>query len=314
MKFAVAGVGAMGTRFALKLKLAGNDVTVIDGWQKRLKYLKRDGLCANLDGQDVSVKVPVYDQKNLPSDLHFDVVIFLPKSMQLEEMIKDVLPTFDDHTLAMCFMNGIGHEKTLAKYLPKERIFLGNTMWTAQMTRPDKVLLKDKGSCEFRNIVPGEPQDSQAAELVKILSDAGLNAHLLDDPRYSVFRKACVNGTLNTECTLLECNLKEYGETATGHDMVVKIVKEFAAVGEKEGVHLDVAEVIEHVESSYEIIGEHYPSMYQDLIMNNRRTEIDYLNGYIAQHAKKYGLSTPVCELLTEEIHAKEDLRHASVQ
>ena len=35
MKVAVAGVGAMGTRFALKLKQAGNDVTVVDGWDER---------------------------------------------------------------------------------------------------------------------------------------------------------------------------------------------------------------------------------------------------------------------------------------
>lgn len=50
MKFLVAGVGAMGTRFALKLKQAGNDVTVVDGWDLRLKSLKKDCLRANLDG------------------------------------------------------------------------------------------------------------------------------------------------------------------------------------------------------------------------------------------------------------------------
>lgn len=41
MKVAVAGVGAMGTRFALKLKQAGNDVTVVDGWDERVAALKK---------------------------------------------------------------------------------------------------------------------------------------------------------------------------------------------------------------------------------------------------------------------------------
>ncbi|MDW5474054.1 2-dehydropantoate 2-reductase [Limosilactobacillus reuteri] len=208
MKVAVAGVGAMGTRFALKLKQAGNDVTVVDGWDERVAALKQGGLRANLDGEEVAVDVPVYGQKEVPHDLHFDVVLFFTKSMQLEQMVKDMLPVFDDDTLALCLMNGIGHEKILEKYLPKNRVFLGNTMWTAQMTRPDHVLLEDDGSCELRNVEPGEPQDRRAAELVKALDEAGLKARLLDDPRYSVFRKGCVNGTLNTLCTLLNATLR----------------------------------------------------------------------------------------------------------
>ncbi len=55
----------------------------------------------------------------------------------------------------------------------------------------------------------------------------------------------------------------------------------------------------------------HYPSMYQDLVKNNRRTEVDYINGYVASHGKKYGLKTPYCNLLTQEVHTKEDLQHA---
>lgn len=311
MKVAVAGVGAMGTRFALKLKQAGNDVTVVDGWDERVAALKQGGLRANLDGEEVAVDVPVYGQKEVPHDLHFDVVLFFTKSMQLEQMVKDMLPVFDDDTLALCLMNGIGHEKTLEKYLPKNRVFLGNTMWTAQMTRPDHVLLEDDGSCELRNVEPGEPQDSQAAELVKVLNEAGLNARLLDDPRYSVFRKGCVNGTLNTLCTLFECNLEEFGKTSHAHEMVVGVVKEFAAVGEKEGIHLDVDEAVKHVEDCYRVIGAHYPSMYQDLVKNNRRTEIDYINGYVARYGKKYGLATPLCDLLTAEVHTKEELQNA---
>ena len=311
MKVAVAGVGAMGTRFALKLKQAGNDVTVVDGWDERVAALKQGGLRANLDGEEVAVDVPVYGQKEVPHDLHFDVVLFFTKSMQLEQMVKDMLPVFDDDTLALCLMNGIGHEKTLEKYLPKNRVFLGNTMWTAQMTRPDHVLLEDDGSCELRNVEPGEPQDSQAAELVKVLNEAGLKARLLDDPRYSVFRKGCVNGTLNTLWTLFGRTFEEFGKKSPAHEMVVGVVKEFAAVGEKEGIHLDVDEAVKHVEDCYRVIGAHYPSMYQDLVKNNRRTEIDYINGYVDRYGKKYGLATPLCDLLTAEVHTKEELQNA---
>lgn len=308
MKFAVAGVGAMGSRYAIQLSRAGYDVTAIDGWDKRIASVTKNGMRAKLNGEEVEVDIPIYDQHQIPDDVHFDVVIFLPKSMQLPEMVKDVVPHFDEDTVAVCLMNGIGHENTIAQYIPREKIYLGNTIWTASMNRPDHTLLEDDGSCAIRNIVPGEPRDSKAQEIVEVFNDAGLKARMLDNPRYSVFRKGCVNGTLNALCTLFECNIAQFGKTRTAHQMVVGIVKEFAAVAEHEGIHLDVPEVIKHVEDCYAICGAHYPSMHQDLIQNHRPTEIDYINGYVSKHGKEYGIPTPLCDLITAEIHAKEDV------
>src|SRR5699024_12336243 len=114
-----------------------------------------------------------------------------------------------------------------------------------------------------------------------------------------VFRKGCVNGTLNTLCTLFECNLEEFGKTSHAHEMVAGVVKEFAAVGEKEGIHLDVDEAVKHVADCYRVIGAHYPSMYQDLGKDNRRTELDSINGYVARHGTKHGRDTPLCEVCT---------------
>ena len=41
MKIAIAGAGAMGSRFGLMLKQGGNDVLLIDGWQEHINAIKR---------------------------------------------------------------------------------------------------------------------------------------------------------------------------------------------------------------------------------------------------------------------------------
>ena len=46
--------------------------------------------------------------------------------------------------------------------------------------------------------------------------------------------KACVNGTMNGLCTILDVNMAGLGATKPAHDMVVTIVNEFAAVAAKE--------------------------------------------------------------------------------
>ena len=48
--------------------------------------------------------------------------------------------------------------------------------------------------------------------------------------------------------------------------------------------------------------------MHQDLIQNNRLTEIEYLNGYVARKNKEYGVESPYCEYVTKLIHTKESL------
>ncbi|EHU8826553.1 2-dehydropantoate 2-reductase, partial [Enterococcus faecalis] len=50
MKIAIAGAGAMGSRFGLMLKQGGNDVLLIDGWQEHINAIKENGLKANYNG------------------------------------------------------------------------------------------------------------------------------------------------------------------------------------------------------------------------------------------------------------------------
>ena len=58
-------------------------------------------------------------------------------------------------------------------------------------------------------------------------------------------------------------------------------------------------------------IGLHHPSMYRDLMLNNRLTEIDYMNGAVVRKGKKYGVPTPCRAFSTSLIHCKEQILKA---
>ena len=51
--------------------------------------------------------------------------------------------------------------------------------------------------------------------------------------------------------------------------------------------------------------------MYQDLIVNNRKTEIDYINGAVATLGKQRHIEAPVNRFINDLIHTKESQRHA---
>ncbi len=288
MRITIAGAGAMGSRFGLMLHKGGNEVTLIDGWLEHVTAIKEHGLQANFNGEEITAHLSVELQSNISSEEKTDLIILFTKAMQLDKMLQDIKPLIAEHTKVLCLLNGIGHEDIIEKYVSKNNIFIGNTMWTAGLEGPGKAKLFGNGSVELQNFIPGE--EETAKKLADILSASGLNANYSDNIHYSIYRKACVNGTMNGLCTILDTNMAGLGATKPAHDMVVTIVKEFAAVAKHENVNLDIAEVVQHVETCFDpsTIGLHYPSMYQDLIKNNRLTEIDYINGAVSRKGKKY--------------------------
>lgn len=311
MRITIAGAGAMGSRFGLMLHKGGNEVTLIDGWPEHVKAIKEHGLRANYNGEELTAHLSVELQSEISSKEKTDLIILFTKAMQLDKMLQDIKPLIDEHTKVLCLLNGIGHEDTIEKYVSKNNIFIGNTMWTAGLEGPGKAKLFGDGSVELQNLISGE--EETAKKLAEILSESGLNAKYSNNIHYSIYRKACVNGTMNGLCTILDTNMAGLGETKPAHDMVVTIVNEFAAVAKFENVNLDVAEVVQHVETCFDpsTIGLHYPSMYQDLIKNNRLTEIDYINGAVSRKGKKYKVATPYCDFLTQLVHSKEELLKA---
>ena len=53
MKIVIVGAGAMGSRFGFMLKQAGQDVALIDGWDKNVEALQKDGIIANYNGEEI---------------------------------------------------------------------------------------------------------------------------------------------------------------------------------------------------------------------------------------------------------------------
>lgn len=309
MKIAIAGSGAMGSRFGIMLHKAGNEVILIDKWADHINAIKEVGLKANYNGENIVEKIPAF----FPSEMEeykdkIDTVILFTKAMQLEDMLQSIKSILSKDTKVLCLLNGLGHEDTVEKYVVKENILLGNTMWTAGLIGPGEVKMFGNGGVELQNVHQDGKED--ALEIVKTFNEAGLNCKYSEDVMYSIWRKACVNGTLNGTCTILDANIRSFGETSVTDKMIRTIIREFATIAEKEGVILDQEEILNHVKSTFDPngVGNHYPSMYQDLIQKNRLTEIDYINGAVCKKGAQYNVSTPYCEFLTELVHAKEEI------
>ncbi len=312
MKIAIAGAGAMGSRFGYMLSRSGQDVILIDPWKDHVEAVQESGLQINMNGEHLVSKIPMY----LPSEvvdknLEVDLIILFTKAMQLDTMLQSIQSVISANTKVLCLLNGIGHEDIVEKYVAKENILLGNTMWTAGMEGPGKIKLFGQGTVDLQNIHPAGREGAE--EVVTVLNKAGLNATYSENVLYSIYKKACVNGTLNGLCTILDVNIAGFGSTTHADTIIRTIVTEFVTIAAAEGVELDAEDAIAQIQGTFDPdgVGLHFPSMYQDLMINHRLTEIDYINGAIVKKGQKYGIETPYCAFLTQLVHCKEEILDA---
>lgn len=297
----IAGAGAMGCRFGYQLQKAGYDVVLLDMWEDHIKAIKENGL--QVEG-DINDNVKMEIMKPTEATEEADYIILFTKAMQLPTMLESIQQIIGENTKVLCLLNGLGHEDVIKQYIPEKDIIMGVTVWTAGLKGPGKVHLSATGTVNLQAI--DESGKEGAEKLVDMMNDAKLNVTYDEDVLPSIWRKACVNGTMNSNCALLDCTIGELFVTEEGLRVVKEIIHEFVLVGEASGVKLDEQEITDYVMHTSEVAAAHYPSMHQDLVQNHRPTEIDYLNGAVARKGKEFGIDTPYCELITDLIHTKE--------
>lgn len=304
MKFAIAGAGAMGCRFAYQLHKAGYDVQLIDTWKEHVETIKSNGLTVDYNGTVETVKLPI----SYPTDVQepVDVVIVLTKAMQLSSMLNSIQSTFTNNTAVVCLLNGIGHEDVMKQYVPLENIVMGTTIWTAGLKGPGNVLLHGIGNLALQNFYNSPVAEEKTKAIVDIFNNAELCAQYSEDVKSAIWKKACVNGCANATTALLDCNLDQFFNHQYTREVVTAIVQEFSTVAKTQDVQLDVEEIATFVIEASRKVGAHYASMHQDLVQNKRLTEVDYINGAVSRIGKLNGVATPVCDLITQMIHIKE--------
>ncbi|MFL8969398.1 2-dehydropantoate 2-reductase [Helcococcus kunzii] len=299
----IAGSGAMGCRFGYQLHNKGNEVILLDMWEDHIKAIKENGLNIVGDKED-NIKIEI--MKPSEAERKADFIILFTKAMQLPTMLESIKPIIKEDTKVLCLLNGLGHEDVMKQYLPEKNILLGVTVWTAGLKKPGEVLLTGTGSVNLQSI--DKSGKEEALGIVDMMNEAGLNVTYDEDVLPSIWRKACVNGTMNSTCALQDCTIGEFFASEEAKSVVKTIISEFVTVGKALGVKLNEEEIVDYVFKTSVAAAEHYPSMHQDLIQNHRLTEIDFINGAVARKGKELGIDTPYCRMITDLIHSKEQI------
>ena len=286
-KICVVGCGAVGSLFAANLATLDDvEVWAYDLAQAHVEAINRDGLRLTGAGEVVGRPQATSDAAALPA---CDFGIVATKAMHSEAAISATAHAFTNGCVATV-QNGIGNEEVLARHV--ERVIRGTTFPAGKITAPGVVQWDVKGDTTF-----GPYEDKPAPfEEVQRLADActrgGMPTTAVLDARGPQWRKVIFNAATNPLGALTGLTHGRVCERPDLRRLASTLVTEGKAVATAQGIVLDSdpEELIDYA-ARPEVAYGHKASMLQD-VEARRQTEVDYLNGGIAEFGRKLGVPT----------------------
>jgi 2-dehydropantoate 2-reductase len=288
MNVCVVGCGAVGSLFAANLAtLEDVEVWAYDLAQDHVDAINRDGLRLTGAGEVVGRPRATIDATELPP---CDFGIVATKAMHTEPAIRATAHAFADGCVATV-QNGIGNEEVLAAHV--ERVIRGTTFPAGKITAPGVVQWDVKGDTTFGPFEERPAPFAEVARLAEACTRGGMPTKAVEDARGPQWRKVIFNAATNPLGALTGLTHGRVCEQPPLRRLASQLVDEGKAVAAAQGIELDAdpEELIDYAARPDVAYG-HKASMLQD-VEARRQTEVDYLNGGIAEFGRRLGVPTP---------------------
>lgn len=303
MKIAILGAGAMGSLYATYLSSI-HEVTLLDSYKPQVDAINTNGLTkvekdntesnytikASISGTDIGIQ---------------DLLIVFVKSINTFDAVKENQAIIGPKTIVMTLQNGAGNNHDIANFVKKEHIIVGTSSHNSVSLGLGKFF---HSGCGPTNIGPDFPCD-ESQKAVKIIAQAmcqcNLDVNIISNIQKVLWGKLFVNCGVNALSAIMECNLGKIHSNPYLWEICTKVVHECVLVAKADGTCFNQAEALETVQHVCISDAVGYASMYQDR-QHKRRTEIDKINGVVANLGQTYCIDTPYNEMLVDQIHALE--------
>jgi 2-dehydropantoate 2-reductase len=308
MRICIFGAGAVGSHFAVRLALAGHEVScVMRG--AHLAAVKAKGLSLHVGDASFNAKVRASDD---PATLGLqDLVISTLKATGVGSLASGLKPLLREDTPVIFAQNGIpwwydiglsaDHPPPpdlsfldpggrLREAVPKQRIIGGVIFSSNEVVAPG---VAANLSPERNMLLIGECDDRQSERIERLratLAEASIASGPVGQIRETIWSKLLTNMSMSVLCLLTGQTARAVRDEPALREVIPRLLDEANAVGQS------CCPTVKRVTRSGPA-PEHKPSILQDYELG-RALEIDALVRAPAAFARTAGLSTPMLDML----------------
>jgi len=321
-KIAVLGTGANGSCVAADLTRAGHDVTLIDQWPAHVERMKADGLTINLPDETLQVEVRAEHMCDVCSlNVRYDIVFLLVKAFDARWMAEFIKPYLADDGLLIGIQNGMTAQD-IAEIVGSRRTLGCAVELSSELFDPGIVKRNTPPERTWIGIGALEPSMVQRIPEVRDILSAVGRVDIVDNILSAKWMKLIINAMSMGLKGITNMTTGEIFQVPGMREIMLRAGEEALTVGHQLGyrtvpiIGLDAHE-IEGTNRFCELILDRAVShvglatkvaVLQDHL-KGRYSEVDQINGYVAEESAKRGLKAPVNRAVTEitkRIHAGE--------
>ncbi|WP_373958671.1 2-dehydropantoate 2-reductase [Vibrio gigantis] len=282
MNITIVGPGAIGSLWAIKLFQAGHNVSL---WSRS----SAPSVDLSLDEQ-TSLS---FSNNNIEKLSESDLVIVTVKAWQVKEATIPLLQYLDPDTILMFMHNGMGAVDEIATQIDVHPVVLAST--TQAAFKPDRSSVSHTGLGQTQ-LGAFNLKGQQCTFLVDVLEHALPTVNWNPEIKTALWTKLAINCAINPLTGLEQV---KNGELANQRfvEVLNSIIRELTQVMQAEGIACSFDELEASVNTVIQATANNNSSMKQDMFYQ-RKTEIDFITGYLIKTALKHQIEVPINQRL----------------
>ena len=323
MKVTILGGGAMGTAFAVAALSGGAEVTILDPSTPLVDAINADGVeLTEPDGARRAYAMRAITAPGRGGGARHayamrtttalggsdgraagpaDIAIVAVKSQHTVGAVELAGPLIGRQTTVVTLQNGWGNAQKLRAARPDSPLVVGVAYSSATVRGVGRVHVTNRAPTV---VGPDQARDRDAAERVAaLLTAGGMETRVDDRVTTAIWNKLVLNAAVLAPSALARLKMGDVGRSEHLRPLITAITEEAVAVGQAAGLDIALDERLEQIYAILEGAGDGKTSMLQD-VEAERQTEIDAINGAVAEVGREHNIATPANAMMVALITA----------
>lgn len=311
-RVAVIGIGPVGMILASHLNDGGFELAICDLDKVRMNLIRTNGIV--LDGVIQKRFTPQHIYTSISELAQFrpDVVFVCLKAPQLPKAMVELQKLENPQPYVVCAMNGIDVEQMISEVIGEGRTMRMVINFAGNLNDPYRVKVTFFNPPNYLASTDDSARNV-ADELAEKLSAVNLETKSVTsfEMLRCTWEKTILNSSLSALCAVGRMTIREAMNNSDTVELVEQIIEEAVEVAEAEKIKFEddfIRKCLRYLNRA----GDHFPSLAVDLI-NNRPTEIDFMNGKIVDYGRKHYIRTSLNLTFTNMVKAMSSKVNVSI-
>lgn len=291
----VLGTGAIACLWAANLATSGANVTLIARDRSRLAGYHGITVETAAGGEHVPVTLEAAD-----SNAPIDRLLVCTKAGDVITALAAIVRRLAGNATIVLLQNGMGFHEEAGLLLGSRRLYCGLSTEGAWCPAPFHVRHAGRGLTLLGRYPRGTLADAMA--LAHELPQARLEIRPIADTEQELWRKLAVNCAINALTAVHRCPNGALVKPGPIADEFTALCAEIVTILDALGHSGLAAELPQLAARVARQTAENRSSMLQD-VQTGRRTEIDFINGFLCARAREAGVPCPLNAALCTRIH-----------